>query len=69
VWQIRHNRQFYKELARIPSPLREKIEKIAFGEEIKKNPFGSGMIEKLTGYRKYYKITFGSTHSMVSNFF
>lgn len=58
-WGVKHNKRFYKDLVCVPSPIREKIEDIAFGEEIKKDPLKLGIIEKLTGYKRYYKITFG----------
>jgi len=59
MWEVRHNRRFYKELAKIPLPTRKEIEEIAFGEDIRENPFQLGRIEKLIGYRRYYKISFG----------
>lgn len=59
MWEVKHNRQFYKELAKIPSQVRKEIEEIAFGEEIKANPFQVRKIEKLAGYKSYYKITIG----------
>jgi len=59
MWEVRHNRRFYKELAKIPFPTRKGIEEIAFGQEIRENPFQLGRIEKLVGYRSYYKISFG----------
>jgi len=59
MWEVRYYRRFYKELAKIPSPTRKEIEEIAFSEEIRENPFQPGRIEKLTGYKRYYKISFG----------
>ncbi|GAH48884.1 unnamed protein product [marine sediment metagenome] len=59
MWEVKHKKRFYKELAKIPLPTRKEIEEIAFGEEIKENPFQLGRIEKLTGYRNYFKISFG----------
>lgn len=60
TWQIRHARTFYKELVKLPEVVRTQIEEVAFGAEIKEDPFLGGKVEKLTGYREYYKIRFGS---------
>jgi mRNA interferase RelE/StbE len=60
TWQIRHARTFYKELAKLPEAVRTQIEEVAFGAEIKEDSFLGGKVEKLTGYREYYKIRFGS---------
>jgi mRNA interferase RelE/StbE len=60
MWRVRHTRTFYKELASLPAEIRTRIEKVAFGEEIKKAPFLKGKVQKLEGYREYYKIRFGS---------
>jgi len=58
-WQVRHTRTFYRELARLPAHIRVKVEKIAFGEAIREDPFLGGRVEKLKGYRDYYKIRVG----------
>ena len=49
MWEVKHKKRFYKELAKIPLPTRKEIEEIAFGEEIKENPFQLRRIVKLTG--------------------
>jgi mRNA-degrading endonuclease RelE of RelBE toxin-antitoxin system len=36
------------------------VEKIAFGEEIKQDPLLSGKVERLIGFREYYKIRIGN---------
>ncbi|MGB3491371.1 MAG: type II toxin-antitoxin system RelE/ParE family toxin [Elainellaceae cyanobacterium] len=59
TWQIRYTRTFYKELAKLPLKTRLQIEVFAFGDDIKENPFGSGKLEKLSGYDEYYKARFG----------
>lgn len=59
MWEVKHNRRFYKELSKIPLPARKNIEEISFGEEIREIPFQIGRLEKLVGYRCYYKISFG----------
>jgi len=60
AWRVRHTRTFYKELARLPVEVRRRIEEVAFGEAIKKDPLLGGKVQKLKGYREYYKIRFGS---------
>ena len=59
TWQVRHTRTFYKELANLPVEVRNQIEKVAFGEKIKEDPFLSGKAQKLVGYQEYYRIRFG----------
>ena len=49
-----HKRQFYRELARLPEEVRRRIEEIAFGDDIKHDPFLGGRVQKLKGYREYY---------------
>jgi len=60
AWKVRHGRTFLKDLARLPAGVRRKIEAVVFGETIKKDPFLGGKVEKMVGYREYYKIRFGS---------
>ncbi len=60
TWRVRHTRTFYQELARLPAGVRKRIEEVAFGEEIKKDPFLAGRVQKLKGYEEYYRIRFGS---------
>ena len=58
-WIVKHTRTFYRELARLPNRIRARIEEIAFGEAIREEPFLGGRVEKLKGYRDYYKIRVG----------
>ena len=58
-WRIQHTRTFYKELARLPKTVRGRVEKLAFGNEIQKDPFLGGKVEKMVGYKTYYKIRVG----------
>jgi mRNA interferase RelE/StbE len=44
----------------LPAGVRERVEKTAFGEEIKEDPFLAGKVQKLKGYQDYYKLRFGS---------
>ena len=60
TWRVRHTRTFYQELARLPAGLRKRVEEVAFGEEIKEDPFLAGKVQKLKGYQEYYKMRFGS---------
>jgi len=60
TWTIRYTNTFYKELALLPVKTRQQIEAIAFGEQIKNDPFSLRKIEKLEGYQEYYKMRFGA---------
>jgi mRNA interferase RelE/StbE len=48
-----------KELARLPKTVRVRVEKLVFGNEIKKDPFLGGKVGKMVGYKTYYKIRVG----------
>jgi len=48
-----------KELARLPKGVKKRVEKLAFGNEIKKDPFLGGKVGKMVGYKTYYKIRVG----------
>jgi len=55
-----YRKKFLKELSRIPSKTRIKIEQAVFSEIPKLEKIGSAKnIEKLKGYSSYYKIRFG----------
>ena len=56
---ILYQKKFLKDLSRIPSPFRKKIEDFVFNELplLKFNEIES--VEKMTGYSRYYKIRFG----------
>ena len=58
-WRIQHTRTFYKELARLPKAVRERVEKLAFGNDIKNDPFLAGKVKKMVGHQTYYKIRVG----------
>lgn len=58
-WKVTYKRTFLKEMARLPTDVRERVESIAFGEEIQHDPFLAGRAQKLTGYSIYYKIRVG----------
>lgn len=59
MWEIRHRKAFYKELSRLPPAFREQIEEVAFGDTLRENPFEKGKLEKLRGYKEFYKMRFG----------
>ena len=59
TWQIRYARTFLKELAQLPISMRKRVESIAFGEDIKRDPFLAGRTQKLSGSSHYYKIRIG----------
>ncbi|HEX7585362.1 MAG TPA: type II toxin-antitoxin system RelE/ParE family toxin [Prolixibacteraceae bacterium] len=57
---IRVNKVFLKELAKLPARERQKVEKLLFEEvENYKSPTQIPNFRKLKGYRNYYKIRFG----------
>ncbi len=60
TWRIRYTRTFLKELARLPNNVRKRIEPVAFGEEIREDPFLHGKTQKLSGYQSFYKIRVGN---------
>jgi len=39
--------------------VRKRVEEVAFGEEIKEDPFLAGKVQKLKGYYEYHKMRFG----------
>jgi|JFJP01.1.fsa_nt_gi mRNA interferase RelE/StbE len=58
-WRVNYTRTFLKELAKLPTTTRERVEKMAFGSEIRTDPLLNGQVQKLTGYQSYYKLRFG----------
>lgn len=46
-------------MARLPAGIRERVESIAFGEEVQIDPFLSDRMQKLVGYSAYYTIRVG----------
>ena len=58
---VEYRKRFLKELSRIPSEIRHKIEKFVFDDLPKANSiYEVGVIEQMKGYRSYYKVRFGS---------
>lgn len=60
TWRVLYTRTFLKEMSRLPGDVRERVEAIAFGEEIKQDPFLAGKAQKLSGYQTFYKIRVGN---------
>ncbi len=59
-WQVAYKPTFLKELAQLPTKLRRRVETFAFEEMPKAtNPYAIAGVEKLRGYRDYYKVGFG----------
>lgn len=59
TWKVRYTRTFLKELARLPGNVRERAENVVFGEEIKRDPFLGGRVQKLRGYKTFFKYRVG----------
>ena len=59
--KVEYRRRFLKELSKIPSETRLKIEKFVF-EDLPKvdSIYDVGVIEQMKGYRSYFKVRFGS---------
>ena len=59
--KVEYRKRFLKELSKIPSETRLKIEKFVFEDLPKANSIDDvGVIKKMKGYRFYYKARFGS---------
>ena len=58
---VEYQKRFLKELSKIPTETRLKIEKFVF-EDLPKDEsiYEVGVIEQMKGYRSYYKVRFGS---------
>lgn len=58
--QVEYKKRFLKELSKLPKQYREIIEKFVFEELPNLEALEhSGKIEKMRGYKEYYKIRFG----------
>jgi mRNA interferase RelE/StbE len=59
--KVEYRKRFLKELSKIPSETRLKIEKFVFEDLPKADSiYEVGVIEQMKGYRSYYKVRFGS---------
>lgn len=60
MWEIRHRKAFYKELSKLPAAVRGQIEEVAFSDTLKEDLFGKEKLERLKGYKEFYKMRFGN---------
>jgi len=59
--KVDYRKSFLRELSKIPSGARSRMENFVFEELPKANSiFEVGNIEQMKGYRSYYKVRFGS---------
>ena len=59
--KVEYRKRFLKELSKIPSETRLKIEKFVFEDLPKADSiYEIGFIEQMKGYPSYYKVRFGS---------
>jgi len=59
--KVEYRKRFLKELSKIPSDIRMKIEKFVFEDLPSADSIHEvGVIEQMKGYRSYYKVRFGS---------
>ena len=59
--RIVYRKRFLKELSKIPTETRLRIEQLVFKERLEANSiFELGKVEKMKGFPSYYKIRFGS---------
>ena len=59
--KIKYRRKFLKDISKIPFEVREEIEKYVFNTFAQMNNiFESQKVEKMKGYKSFYKIRFGS---------
>ncbi|MGR9108671.1 MAG: type II toxin-antitoxin system RelE family toxin [Gammaproteobacteria bacterium] len=59
MWRIEFTKRFLKDLASLPLQVRQRAEQIVFEKLDTRNPFESGLLEKMTGYPSQYKIRIG----------
>jgi mRNA interferase RelE/StbE len=60
MWKVDYRKAFLKDLIKLPSDIRTKIEKIVFNELKCENPYKLGYLQKLKGYKDKYKIRIGN---------
>ena len=59
--KVKYQKRFLKELAKVPSRTRTKIEKFVFEDVPGMNSLDeSGKAEQMRGYPSFYKVRFGS---------
>ncbi len=59
-WNVLYKPTFLKDLAHLPPTIRSKVEEFVFQDLPQaSNPYAEKGVEKLTGFRDYYKVRFG----------
>jgi len=59
MWETIYATTFLKDYERLPHSVRARVKRIAFGEEIRQDPFLGERTIKLRGYKDYYRIRVG----------
>jgi len=59
MWETVYATTFLKDYERLPQSVRARVKRIAFGEEIRQDPFLGGKTAKLRGHEDYYRIRVG----------
>lgn len=60
AWEVIYRPQFLRDLARLPESSRQQIEEFAFDVvPAVDNPLAVPGMEKMSGYKDYYKVRFG----------
>ena len=59
-WSVQFKRAFLRDLSRLPNNFRIRAEEIAFGDQIKVDPFLNGRTQKMSGFNSFYKIRVGN---------
>ena len=59
--KVEYRKKFLKELSKIPTEKRSKVERFVFKQLPEANSiFEVGMVEPMKGYPSYYKVRFGA---------
>ncbi|ADJ29663.1 plasmid stabilization system [Nitrosococcus watsonii C-113] len=59
MWRVEYTKRFLKELASLPNPVQQRVERIVFQALKSTHPFEWGYLEKMMGYPNKYKIRVG----------
>lgn len=59
TWEAIYASTLLKDYERLPRSVRERVKRIAFGDEIRQDPFLGGRTVKIRGYQGYYRIRVG----------
>ena len=58
-WTVEYTKRFFRELARLPRDVQERVEIIVFKDLKSNNPFQLGYVEQMTGFPGKFKIRVG----------